>query len=545
MQITRYDESKVDARSVNLTNSIGTVDIDVPVGFSIPSGSFRLWEQTPVTFTHFVADVPSYDGNRVFIITSMVCINSEVTEYYYDIDYIKDYYYRNNTSDGTLPLKNTLVSSIYPSPMSTINSIFPVNTHVTSIAETVTETTGNKMNFSRPFVVIGMARSNDITRYALKNTNSIPITTKAIYLFDSTIHFEDFLVKMLSGDRDANNDLEAWETGSFLSLYSSISKAYYSPCTLSSDTGATLHQNNIIYYSKNDGNLGAKDFTGTRLENEISYVELPSSNGIITNEFDTGISFNFANANDLPPYKKYETYVPYIGWYEIPVNEIFPMSSLSDGNLYIKMYFDLINGLVSCRFGKGISSSGGIVTVTYSAYQTPYVPLPEIALPTSNYATSSVRTDTQFQSSMTSNAIASLMGIGAGVVSGNPALIGSSIVSGATNMMNAEIQREQAQGLNKLGGFTSGRDSSIGQVDREFKLRTTEFHQSLTYAEAVELYGFPLNEYQDTLYFDTHTVGNKIWIDSSNSKILGTPSYITNTRNALMSTYITYTPLTP
>lgn len=542
MQITRYNESKVDARSVNLTNQIDTVDIDVPVGFSIPNGSFRLWEQTPITFTHFVANIPSYDGDRVFIITNIVCINSEVTEYYYDIDYLKDYYYRNHTSDGVLPLKNTLISSIYPPPTTTINSIFPVNTHVTPIAETVTETNGYKMDFSRPFVVTSMARSSDNSRYALKNSNNIPISTKALYVFDSTADFEDLLVWILSGDRNSSYDLQPWETGAFTSFYSNITKAFYSPCTLP-DT-ATITPTNIINYSGADGRGCVKDFTGSSLAGKISFINLPTGNGIITNEFNTGIGFQFMSANDLPPYKKYEAYVPYIGWYEIPVNEIFPMSSLSDGNLYVKMYFDLINGLVSCRFGKGVSSSGGIVNVTYSAYQTPYVPLPEISLPTSNYATNSIRTDTQYQSSMTSNAISSLMGIGTGLVTGNSALIGDSIISSATNMMNAEIQREQAQGLNKLGGFTSGRDSSIGQVDREFKLRTTSFHQSLTYAEAIELYGHPLNEYEDILYFNTHEINNKIWIDSSNSKILGTPSYISNLRSSLSFTYLTYTPVT-
>ena len=66
MQITRYDETLIDNRSVNLTNQIDVVDIDVPVGFSLPRGSFRLWEQTPITFTHFTADVPSFGGDTVF-----------------------------------------------------------------------------------------------------------------------------------------------------------------------------------------------------------------------------------------------------------------------------------------------------------------------------------------------------------------------------------------------------------------------------------------------------------------------------------------------
>ena len=540
MQITRYDETLVDNRSVNLTNQIDVVDIDVPVGFSIPNGSFRLWEQTPITFTHFTANVPSFGGDTVFVITNLVCINSEVTEYYYSIDYLKDYWNRYS-SYSVLPLANTMISSMYSlDDVQLRRNIFPVNTHVTPIAEGIQELTGNTVNVSKPVIVMISARGGDtslnLNRIALKNASNEPLSTKVVYTITEEIGDLDELYSAMLA-------IDPSDDSTFSAFYSNISNAFYCPI-LYAGTGATLNQDDVIYFIKNDGGQGSKTFAGTALSGKIKYVNLPTSNGILENVKETGITINIDNANDLPPYKKYQMYVPYIGWYDLPINEIFPQILFYETKeLIVKYYFDLINGTVSARFGVKVSSSSGPLQY-WSNYTTPYVPLPTIPLPTSNYAANQIMAENARNSSLRDTAISSLMGIGVGLVTGNP--IAGILTSGFTKSVNAQTAYEQASLSNSLGGFTSGRDSSIGQTDRQFKLHIIEFSSTLTYAEGAKLYGYPVNTLTDAIAFNTHdNLNEKYWLDVSNSNIQGSPWYTVNVRNTYNQDYITYTPTLP
>lgn len=552
MQITRYDETLVDARAVNLTNSIGTVDIDVPVGFSCPTGAFRLSEPNNITFTHFTADVPSLGGERVFKITSLTCINSKVTEYYYDIDYLKDYWFRyseDSVSGPYIPLPQTLLVSQCPEPNGSSGSIFPVNQHLSSFVDTIAETTGNEMRVSKVFLVMMSARGGDTTlgtgRIALKNSSNEAISPKAVYLINDASLLDAFYTKVLEVARDGSGNVEPWDDGTFSGFYSNINNAFFAPCTLA-NTGASTNYDDVVYYLGNDGSSRSKTFAGTELHGAIAYINFPTSNGIIENVVDTGLTITLNSANDLPPYKKYQIYIPYVGWYDIPINEIYTQDILySNHKIYVKYYYDLINGKVSCRFGMGISA-GGVDTQKWSNYQTPYTPLPSLAVPTSNYATNAIMAENQKETATMSNTISSLLGIGVGIATGNPLAVGGALVGGFTKQINTELSYQQQQANNSLGGFTSGRDSSIGQIDRQFKLRIITFYCSLSYNEAIDLYGYTLNQYTNSVTFDSHAgVDPKAWLDVSNARFKGPEWYTTRVRDEFNRDYVTYAVTTP
>ena len=508
MQITRYDETLVDNRSVNLTNLLDTIDIDVPVGFSIPNGSFRLWEQTPITFTHFTANVPSFGGDTVFVITNLVCINSEVTEYYYSIDYLKDYWNRYS-NNNILPLPQTLLVS---ETSDRTDNIIPVNTGITSIAYNTIEQLGDSLNVSRPYLVtkcaIGGSMDPTLTaRYAMLNGSNEAISTKGIYYFTTSNILPFFFEQYLAVSPRTGQD--------FSDLYGNIENSFYAPVVLAG-SGATTTQTDDIYYVSDSGSHDKMTVTG-QLSGQTYAVSLPLNNSLIVNDKGTGISITVNNANDLPPYKKYKLYIPYIGWYDVPLSEIYTTPTLFGQSLElcVRYYFDLINGLVAARFGVKIDSTN----ILWSSFQTPFVSLPTITIPTSNYATSAIANQNNKDVNTLSTIISSLGALTPAFVTGNPV---TAIPGAAVNLFSKAVQNhaiyEQNQANAHLGTFTSGNDNAIGQIDRQFKLRITTMYSTLTYAQAKELYGFPLNEYTDTV---TIPISGKSWIDTSNSILKG------------------------
>lgn len=535
MVITCYNETEVDARAVNLTNQVGTITI-VPVNFSYPSGSFRV--ESSLVFTHFTTAVTAADGQRVFKITGFTAVNAQVIEYYYELDYLKDYWFRYSFGND-LGMPDTIIKSwcaanfvIYT------GGIFPLNTHVSTIVDSVNETIGKNVNVSRPYFIMMTSNGGDSTlsnnRVALKNSSHEPICPKAIYTMVDASPIDAFYAAALKVDKNSAGEAQPWDEGTFNGFYSNIVKSFYAPCTIS-NTGATLTLDNVVYYLGNDGSARSKTFSGTDVSGKIGYIVLPEGNGIITNEHDTEIDITIQTANDLPPYKKYQLYIPYIGWYEIPLNEIFTFNALGTARLFVRYYFDLINGLVSCTFG--LKDAGN--TMHWSGYQTPYTNLPDFPIPTSNYAYSAAAAQSQYEAQSMSNAISSLLGIGAGLVTGNILLAGAGIAHGITNQVNATVQKDQATELSSLGGFTSGRDSSIGQVDRQFKLRTLTFKCALTEADAQRLYGIPVNRFDNTILFSTNPNG-KYWLDTTASKIKGNEQYVEGVRNDYSRDYITF-----
>ena len=559
MQIARYDESLYDPRAVNLVNYIDTVDIEVPVGFSYPTGSFRLSEPNNIGFTHFTADIPALqisanDQWRVFKITRLVCINSKVTEYYYDLDYLKDYWYAHMQQSGSfhiLPLPNTLISSSYNVDESTNTEekkiMLPVNQKVQPIITDVAEAAGNKTFDPRPYLVtksaIGvMAPTNPEvpSRWALKDNQGKVLNTKGLYYFPSNDLLPYFFSKFLAVSPSTGQD--------FSDLYGNIEAAYYGPDLNLADLGCIVHNDsNNIYYINESGGHDAMECTG-EIKDKLYYVNLPTDGdcGIVYAALTTGLTVSIKNGNDLPPYKKYEIYVPYVGWYDLPIAEIYPFvngkSAVESVELIANYQFNLLDGTVAVRIGAFLGYDEGQPIINLSSFVTPYVPLPNFAMPTSNYATSTIANQNNRDSGMISNAISSLGCIAPAIVTGNPLMALPGIaVSTITKALNTNASYEQAQANAHLGNFTSGKDSGgMGSIDRRFRLRINYYDSCLSYNRAAELYGFPVNSYVDYVRFTDNSHNAKLWLDAGNSKIKGPEWYAEQVRNELNKNYITY-----
>lgn len=539
MVITRYDETLADARSVNLTNSLGNINVIVPVGFSYPAGSFRLDENTPITFTHFTANVPSAGGERVFRILSFIAINEKVTEYYYDLDYLKDYFFQYGDSAlGNLPLEDTLIKSYYSSDsaLAEFRLPYPVNTHLSSVASSTTEVDGiSQDNISPYFVMMTADTTLAPQRIALKTAaTSTPLTTKAIYTMSDITDLDEIYQVLLKREMDPTDPdkVAKWDEGTFASFYNNIVTAFYAP----TEASGYRHKatDDYIFYIANDGSRRFKNFASTGLHDKLYYMTLPST-GILEEVVGTTITVNLKNANDLPPFKNYKMFVPYLGFYDLPLGDMFYDSFHADQyEIVVKYFYDLLNGQVACQFG--LRTSGSTIM---SSYRTPYVPLPSLALPTSSYAAQSIAADNAYNTARTTTAIASLGQVAVGAMIGSPVLIASGITTGVTGMINANIQNEQSQANAHLGSFTSGLDSSVGITDRKFKLFINTYKTALSLSDAAKIYGYPSNQFRNAIQFDNLTK-SKFWVDTSASKIIGPSWYTERVRQEYNKDYITF-----
>ena len=527
MVITRYNESLVDPRAVNLTNSIGTVDIEVPVGFSYPTGSFRLSEPNNIEFTHFSASIPSAGGTRFFKITNLTCINSKVTEYYYDLDYLKDYWMRCSGGSPTLSLPNTLEGAYYcDDEIATLSkTIHQVNQYPSKIVSNTELKTGDAVNVSRLFFIMYYSENTDNSaRISVKNPSNEAITTQTVYTFDTGENLAEFFLYLMKVDPNSDT--------TFTTFYSSITNCFYAPCTIT-DTGITKHVVDNIQYVGVDGNMKMWNYDTTAIAGKVAWLELPNRNSIVENVRGTNIKITINNANDLAPYKKYNLYIPYLGWYEVPLAELVESNTAGLGTeveLIVKYYYDLLNGMVAARIGIRNASFQEDI---WSSFQTPFESLPQVTLPTSDYASNAIKNNQQVGFSLLSNSIGLLGNIANFNISGAIGNVGSAIV----NVLQHQANEKNLQDFGS--SLTMGQGVTTGQLDRQFKLVVTTYDTSLTYAQAAELNGFPVLKYRDSIMLRSNALC-KMWIDTTNSKFRGPEWYVNRVKQEFNKDYITY-----
>lgn len=545
MVITCYNETDVDVRALNLTNQVGTINI-VPVNFSYPSGSFRV--ESKLVFTHFVASITAADGDRVFKITGFTAINSQVIEYYYELDYLKDYWYRNH-SGSQITIEHAFVKSEYD-PIVTIlaPSPYALDTKVTGVVDNYEEKTGGIVNFCTPmFVMLASIKADpndaskpipDNDRIALKShTNPDKVLSpESIYFISDAANVFELYQWALKR--------ETWDTQIFSSFYSNILRGFYAPfylppSNIPSEIVNYLNADETIYYFKCDGTITNKAIQGPLgVAEAMGYITLPTTNGIVEQIQNTGVTVNIKNANDLPPYKKYEVFVPYIGWYTLPIQDLFPNNLFGEQQIAVKYFMDLMNGQIACEFGLKIGSSGiPEDDYVWSSFKTPYVALPKLLIPTTDYAFAQLANENNFRDKTLSNFLGTGAGVVGGLVTGHPLVAAAAVGAGVISQITANNQYEQTSELNQASGFTTGIDSNIGKLDREFKLKITEYHCALSYTDAGKLFGYPVYRYQNTI--DYSITGRKYWLDLSTANIKGTQEYAEGVRAAYNYDYTT------
>lgn len=521
MVITCYNETQVDARAVNLTNQVGALTI-VPVNFSYPSGSFRV--ESTLVFTHFTASVTAADGQRVFKITGFTAINEQVIEYYYQLDYLKDYWFRYNVG-GALIIPHTLLISQF-SVTRPEEYNYPLDTKVTSMIESVTKNTGNVVHKSCPIIVMKSCGIDaNSPQYSIQDNNNKAVNPAGIYILE---------------DVDCLPTMWAEVIRSYPQFKNNIENTFYVPVDLTeilnSDEDINKIHGDSIYYINNSGQTASATFTS--ITGKLDQIILNKSNGIIEVSKDTGINITISDANDLPPYKKYKLYIPYIGWYDLPLTDIVLQHYGIVLNLNVIYLIDVCNGMIAAQFSVSYVDGDDYITKV-SNYRTPFTYLPKYYFLISDYATESQMNQISKNNGEITNVISSLGALIPAFV--NPSLAIPSIASAATNFVNSSINNniryQQNQAQASLGSFTSGRDNAIGQIDRQFKLYVDNYYCSLTRNEAAVLTGYPVNKFVGGI---TPVQNEKYWLDMSSTQITGPEWYVEGVKSDYSKEYITY-----
>lgn len=522
MVITCYDETNKDARAVNLTTQVGTITI-VPVNFSYPAGSFRV--ESNLVFTHFTASVTAASGNHVFKITGFTAINEKVIEYYYQLDYLKDYWFRYNVN-GSLIIPHTLLISEFSTNRPNEYN-YPIDTKVTSIIESVTKfNNGNVVHKSCPVIVMkSCGIDSSSPHYSVQDTNNKAINPAGIYILE---------------DVDCLPTMWAQVIKSYPQFKNNIENTFYVPVSIteiveSDEEHISKTQTDSVYYISNTGDTASATFTD--ITGKLNHLILNKSNGIIEVSKDTGIGITINDANDLPPYKKYKLYIPYIGWYDLPLNDIILQHYGIVLNLNVIYLIDICNGMIAAQFSVSYVDGDDYITEV-SNYRTPFTYLPKYYFLISDYATESQMNQISKNNGEITNVISSLGALIPAFI--NPSLAIPSAVSAATNMVNSSINNniryQQNQAQASLSNFTSGRDNMIGQIDRQFKLYVDNYYCSLSKNEAAVLTGYPVNKYIGGI---TPVQNEKYWMDFSSTQITGPEWYVEGVKSEWSKEYVT------
>ena len=484
----------------------------------------------------------------MFKITGFTAVNAQVIEYYYQLDYLKDYWFRYSSSNQ-ITINNTFVISEYDSADTTLtHSKFALDTKVTGVVENYEEKIGSSLNFCVPMFVMMSAETEELQnhRWALNSyidpdpahqERNIPLSPEAVYFIKDVKNVREFYHKVLMQLNTTHDNSE------FKSFYCNILRAFYAPLYLPAT------ENDVVHYFTNTALIpiymsdGTADYISMSFgEEELGYLTLPiksstqPDSGIITQIQATGVTVTITNANDLPPYKKYEVFIPYVGWYTLPIQDLFRNQYWGEQQIVIKYLMDLFNGQIAAEVG--IKITGETDSYVFSGFRTPFVPLPRLLVPTSNYAYAQSATDANYQNKTLTNMLGTSAGIIGGLAMSHPLVAAGAFGAGLLSQISNDVQHRQANDLNQLSGFTAGTDNNVGKVDRLFKLKITEYHCGLSYTEAAKLYGYPINDFYDTLTFNWAT-NRKFWVDLSTAHIKGTDAYAEGVREAYSKDYIT------
>lgn len=486
MTIDRYDESNVDSRAVALTNKIDSINTLVGVSFSHPAGMIRL--ESNDNFTHFTTNVNGVQ--HVYKITSLKYENSSVVDYFYELDYLKDYFLHNSWNDltGAVVIRSSNISD-WSKYLSDSNVLVNGDTETTA---TQLNSPFNPLNLK--FIMI-LKSPYDI------NNNIQPYRG---YLLDSTeLSAISYQLSALDGDK-ASADAQL--------LFKQIDKIYIIPETPT--TISTTYESIKIY-----------DPDGSSSSSAAVFKELGVSGRLINNLYDmqriakTISSIEIHNFIDIQ-YTQYKLSIPYIGTVDIPAEMLREDDTL---DISINYYINLIDGSICYTWNK------------YSNMpKSNFVELPTISIPSGSEAFESY----SMKQSYISSQLTAMLTLAAGAVAtvatgGTAATIGTAL--GGLGLVKNAINNDTQSRLLKAKGvdITSGGGGWYGYIDHYFRLLKSKPKTDIQ----VLLYkGHPCNKLTAQI-----TAGNyRYWLDASALVLRGLDWYINRVRAEIGSDYILY-----
>lgn len=477
MEVRFFDESKSDERNTCLipTNEINDIEI-VGVNWSHPQGSFQVNGET--TVTHLIATF----NNRPFIykVTNYRVINKTVIEYYYDIDYMKTYFYINQWNK----LQSARINrSCNPKHW---NRYLP----------------DERWEVKEPYSITqnGEALNNYVFMLVMNNplatSNEMDGGKDVYFLTDSGL---DKLQKFLLEDKKASLCM------------SQIYGVFVLPCT---SAGFLLAP--TIWGFKTEYHTIV--FRATKITYEGEVIEyshrvdgLDASNCQRVTEFNTnyrsqwssGITVSTNDFRDIAPIKTRILHVPYIGDINVPEN-MYEWSDLTDPHtqphtfeIGASYWLNPYEGTISACLNKDV----GVTTVDYLETKTPYHSLPRVALAVADVAVTADIAYTNMNLAKTNNEIntygATLNSVATGAMLGTMGF-SKNVLSTPNQILDERYKAENFGGTMGLGGviasgamggivgaLPSVMGSAIGAINAQTKGELNDNQISTSYRNQV------------------------------------------------------------
>lgn len=559
MVITRYNETNADHRAVALTNSIGTVSPTfVGVGFSHPSGVFKINDF--VNFTHFTAEFGGV--TYIYKVTGFHAVNSTVRMVSYTLDYMKDWFSKNNWSDlkGAVVAKSNVLAD--RSKLLVDSEFLTDGSYTQNWEQLTSQSWASNWDYTNGYYIV-------VVKFPFNTSSHCQYVACAM----TVDNFVKFSRGLLSTEGSA--------------MMKQIKTCYF--CPFFAKTGALSAANaGTIKYMKTTIDEDASDWWRQVVEAETSPSDFldPEGNAIpcyyiyptnpSTREYYASFGLTYIPVNDFIDLDctQRKLYIPYFGTVEVPARELCMTNSL--GNTVIDISFDYIlnpfDGTVAVRWFKGNSHTS--IILGEEALPIIDLPLSDVSIAVTN-ATQNFQVQKQSLRNGLLGAGMSMLGSGfslaSGIKSGQFSLNNAIAGGEASDIVDAQ-QRNAVSGLNMAGGVIGGAlglanafnavdiahanfnntlqaiarsgmgttsmsgGGYLGWVLNMPILETIKIN-NITYADRCEYAGYPCNKMATNV---TPTTNARYMIDTQYLKVNGLDWYSNGVKNDIAGEYIYY-----
>lgn len=471
-----YDETQEDVNNMFLANYVGTLAYTF-VKFETPVGTIRCY--TPMQFTHFVTrSFTDNDTPRVYRVVRYRVVNTNVIEYDFVVDYLKDYWQHFGITAESMPLLlRSTDSDDYNKHIS--DPLIPYN-------GTFTPEIYHSTTSLRVCIVLCYPDTVQTGRESGTLSFAMPIATYTAFL------------------NWWRTDQTVLDNMGVFSSY--ILDVYLIPYSGSNDI--YISQVNSFSFTNTNGDTAT--FTGTDIwrVNTSEFVSGQISNYVQSSIVCTGLDMADSRYFESHPI----AHIPCYGDVTVPREAL--------------EYLDA-NNLLSFKYILNVSD--GAVAISFEPFTDVLqaVALPRLPLPENNQVQALRSVERNRQNAYES----ALAGAGMSAVTGNFLGIGAAAVSAITATSSYARQADQVR---ETVGQTSFKTSGLISTYQQQALRFNIPDTSVNLSDFYDLNGYPcLKKWQSALD------GCRYWIELQGS-LKGTEEYIAGVRAAIDGRGIVY-----
>lgn len=471
-----YDETQQDVNNMFLANYVGTLAYTF-VKFETPVGTIRCY--TPMQFTHFVTrSFTDNDTPRVYRVVKYRVVNTNIIEYDFVVDYLKDYWQHFGITAESMPLLlRSTDSSDFNKHIS--DPLIPYN-------GTFTPKIYHSTSAVRVCIVLCYPDTSQTGRESGTLSFAMPLSTYTAFL------------------NWWRTDQTVLDNMGVFSSY--ILDVYLIPYSGSNDI--YISQVNSFSFVNTDGDTATFSGAGIYRVNTAEFVSGQISNYVQTSVICTGLDMADSRYFESHPI----AHIPCYGDVTVPREAL--------------EYLDA-NGQLTFRYILNVSD--GAVAISFEPYTDVMqaIALPRLPLPENNQVQALRSVERNRQNAYES----ALAGAGIAAATGNFLGIGAASVSAITATTSYARQAEQVK---ETVGQTSFKTSGLISTYQQLALRFNIPDTSMPLDDFYLLNGYPcLKRWQSALD------GCRYWLELQGS-LKGTEEYIAGVRAAIDGRGIVY-----